>query len=403
MGAAFREQQRDLAADAARAADHDDDLAAEFPFGRHPLQLGFFERPVFDAEGLRPRQRDVVPEVLELPRLLGAARLRHRSGLAVGVLERVRTRHHVDGVDEELRGDPRFALVLAEPEQPEAGDDHDRRIGVAQRRRVRLGVRLVVRLVVLAVVDEPLADLLLQRRESRLRLPGDVQRRDAGAKEVIGTAGAQLAELLRPLRIGESERIVAAVEVRDDAAVRGHGAAQVRQQRRDDRLAIRDRPTPPRRRTARGRPVRVLLDELPHLIDGRDAADVALPLGLAPGEQAVAAEDDAVAAGVVLDRLAQHQRQLESRALPRHPDDLAAVLLVELLEPGLAVGAGRERDRPVGMQVIDVRKGQERVQRRVDRGGDAVLAERAQRVEADHLVFERFAAIALDQRLELVL
>ena len=54
------------------------------------------------------------------------------------------------------------------------------------------------------------------------------------------------------------------------------------------------------------------------------------------------------------------------------------------------------------MQVIDVRKRQERVQRRVDRRRDAVLAEGAQRIEADHLVFERFAAIALDQRLELV-
>ena len=33
VGAAFREQQRNLAADPARAADHDDDAAAEFPFG----------------------------------------------------------------------------------------------------------------------------------------------------------------------------------------------------------------------------------------------------------------------------------------------------------------------------------------------------------------------------------
>ena len=52
VGAALREQQRHLAADAAGAADDDGDLAAEFPLGRHPLQLGFFERPVFDAERL---------------------------------------------------------------------------------------------------------------------------------------------------------------------------------------------------------------------------------------------------------------------------------------------------------------------------------------------------------------
>ena len=116
----------------------------------------------------------------------------------------------------------------------------------------------------------------------------------------------------------------------------------------------------------------------------------------------MAAEDDAVAAGIVLDRLAQHQRQLEAGPLPGHPDDLAAVLLVELLEPGLAVGARRQRDRPVGMQVIDVVERQERVERRVDRGRDAVLAEREQRVEAHHLVLERLAAVARDQALELV-
>ncbi len=146
----------------------------------------------------------------------------------------------------------------------------------------------------------------------------------------------------------------------------------------------------------------MVLDELAHLVDGLDAADVALALRVAPGEQAVAAEDDAVAAGIVLDRLAQHQRQLEAGPLPRHPDDLAAVFLVELFEPGLAVGARRQGDGPVWMQMVDVIERQEGVQRRVDRGGDAVLAEREQRVEAHHLVLELLAAVARDQAFELV-
>ena len=91
----------------------------------------------------------------------------------------------------------------------------------------------------------------------------------------------------------------------------------------------------------------------------------------------MAAEDDAVAAGIVLDGAPQHQRQLEPGPLPGHPDDPAAVLLVELAELLLAVGARRQRDRPVRMQVIDVVEGQKRVQRRIDRRRDAVLAERA--------------------------
>ncbi len=46
--AALGDLQRDFPADAARAADDDDDLAAELALGRHPLQLGFLERPVLD-------------------------------------------------------------------------------------------------------------------------------------------------------------------------------------------------------------------------------------------------------------------------------------------------------------------------------------------------------------------
>ena len=88
--------------------------------------------------------------------------------------------------------------------------------------------------------------------------------------------------------------------------------------------------------------------------------------------------------------------------LPRHPHDAPAVARVELVEPGPAVGAGRERDRPVRMQVIDVRRGQERVERRVDRRRHAARTERAHRVQVHHLVFVRLAAVAIDQLLELV-
>ena len=88
------------------------------------------------------------------------------------------------------------------------------------------------------------------------------------------------------------------------------------------------------RRPAERRPsgaLRVLLDELAHLIDGGDAAHVALALRHAPGEEPVPAEDDAVAAGLLVHGALEHQRQLETGALPRDPRDIAAVLAVELL------------------------------------------------------------------------
>ena len=121
-----------FAADAAAAADDNHDLAAELLFRRHALQLGFLERPVLDPERLRPRQGDVVVEALEVLRLLGTTDLRQCPSRTALIVQRIRAGHHVDGVDEELGRDPRLALVLAEPEQPEARDDDDRRVRVAQ-------------------------------------------------------------------------------------------------------------------------------------------------------------------------------------------------------------------------------------------------------------------------------
>src|SRR6185437_13956284 len=80
----------------------------------------------------------------------------------------------------------------------------------------------------------------------------------------------------------------------------------------------------------------------------------------------------------------------------------AVVPLVELVEFVLAVRAGGERDAPIGVQVIDVIEGQVGVEGRVNGGGDAVLAEGAERIEADHFVFMLLATIAGDEVMELI-
>ena len=79
--------------------------------------------------------------------------------------------------------------------------------------------------------------------------------------------------------------------------------------------------------------------------------------------------------------------------MPGEPGDVAAVLLVELRKLVFAVGAGRNSDGPIGMEMIDVREGKEGVKRSVDGGGHFVLTEGGQRVEADHFIFVSFAAI----------
>ena len=144
----------------------------------------------------------------------------------------------------------------------------------------------------------------------------------------------------------------------------------------------------------------VVRDELSHLIDGGHAAQITVALRLAPREQAMAAEHDAVASGRIRDGTPQHQRELEARTLPGHPHDAPAVACVELVEPGPAVGTGREGDRPVRVQVIDVRRRQKRVERRVDRRSHAPGTEGAHRVQVHHRVLVSLATVAIDQLFE---
>ena len=53
--------------------------------------------------------------------------------------------------------------------------------------------------------------------------------------------------------------------------------------------------------------------------------------------------------------------------------------------------------------MVDVRKREKRVQRRIDGSSDAVFAESRKRIEADHFVFLRFAAVEILELLEAVL
>src|SRR6478736_460140 len=110
----------------------------------------------------------------------------------------------------------------------------------------------------------------------------------------------------------------------------------------------------------------VLLNEFAHLVDGVDAVQIAFPLGHSPREQAVASEDQAFDAWVLFDGSFDQKCQFKARSLPRNPDDLATELLVELIQLAFAIRAGGQCNRPVGVQMIDVRKRKKRMQRSVD-------------------------------------
>ena len=189
----------------------------------------------------------------------------------------------------------------------------------------------------------------------------------------------------------------------DEALLGGDGAAQARHEFwRRAACGLRACEDLRRRRLVAGVCAWRAFDELADLVDDGDGVEVALALRVAPGEEAVAAEDDAVAAGCFRDSLAQHHAELEAGALPGEPGELVAELFVEFLHALLAVGGGGESDGPVGVQVIDVREGKEAVQRRVDGGRGGVVAEGDERIELDHRVLFVDAAVLLLEREQLV-
>ena len=120
---------RDFFADAAARADDDGDLAGEFLFRRHAAELGFFEQPIFDVEGLLLRQRNVSVDGF------GAA-------------------HHLHGAVVKLGRDAGLALVLAEGDHAEAGNENDRRVRVAHGGRIRPFAAIVISRVVFTVLFE---------------------------------------------------------------------------------------------------------------------------------------------------------------------------------------------------------------------------------------------------------
>ena len=101
-----------------------------------------------------------------------------------------------------------------------------------------------------------------------------------------------------PRRVCKRQRIVRLIPVRDRCAGSTTPRREATAGSGGGRLAIDGRC---HRRPAKCRAIRaarVLLDELAHLIDGLEAVQVAGLLRVAPREQAVAAEQDAVAPGL---------------------------------------------------------------------------------------------------------
>src|SRR5579864_168319 len=189
--------------------------------------------------------------------------------------------------------------------------------------------------------------------------------------------------------------------MRDDSTVRGDRAAQCGKNLRGDGLAVLNR------QVLNSTELRaflglMLLNEFSHLVDGVDAVQIAVALRHSPREQSVASKDQAFDAGVLFDGAFDEQRKFKTRPLPRNPDDFAPELLVELIQLTFAVGTRGQGNRPVGMQMIDVCEGKERMQWSIDGRGHAILAKGGERIVAHHLVLILLAAVEFLQVLQAI-
>src|ERR1700694_2713418 len=144
--------------------------------------------------------------------------------------------------------------------------------------------------------------------------------------------------------------------MRDHTAIRGHYSPECGQNLDRDFLAILGRAM--LRSAEQGTFFRLMpQNKFAHLVDGLNAVQITIALRHSPGEQSVAAENEAFRKRIILDSPFNHERQFESGALPGDPYDLAIKFLVELVQFSLPIGARGQSDGPVRVQMIHVSEG----------------------------------------------
>ncbi len=253
-------------------------------------------------------------------------------------------------------------------------------------------VPLVVGLVVRPVRRVELGDPGLDLGQRRARRQVEHHRLDLGPQEVVGAARAELGQprVVAGGQEVEHDRVVG--EVPDHRPVlRRHAPQQGRELGGPGPTLCGSQ----RLELLQPRSERVLLGVLLDVALGGADHPQGVPLaslgGVAPGRDAVAAEDAADGLRVLRLDGSDVEAELEAGPAPRHPHDLVAE---DPLRQRLAVGGRRDRDPGVGVQVVDVRRVHEPVHGGVDRGSRTALAVQAVVEGRDHLV------LALDARVD---
>src|ERR1700687_4903714 len=346
--------------------DHQKYSAAELGIFGHAAKLGFFESPILDAECLAQWKRDVIMKTKEVRSRRRCPPLRQRRIRAV-TLKRRCASHHMDGIDEEFSDHASFFRSLAKRKKPHAGNDDHRRIRVAHCRRGGFSLLAIIVRVIGAIFFGRCAKALLERcKRICFGIITNKQRLNARAQEMIRAACAEFRQFRSPSRAGKLKDVGGGMIMGDGSLSLAKKPSHHREQCRRNFSAIFGsagrRASEPNRALA----ACILVNELAELIDNKDTVRVALFLRRTPGKQAMACQDDSVGIRNLRYSFAEHQTQLERRPLTCNPEEFAPKGFVEFLQPAAPIRAGRQGNRPIGMQMIYVWKRQKTVQRGIN-------------------------------------
>ena len=143
---------------------------------------------------------------------------------------------------------------------------------------------MVVVSVLGAVLGEGGVDQRFEGGEVCVGRPGYKERADLGTNEVVGTTGAEKGEILGVGRVDEAENIVSVSEAGDPAIFGADAATEIGCNLDGEGSAIGAGGNGFSAEANWALVEAVVMDELADLVNKRDGVEVALALGVAPGE-----------------------------------------------------------------------------------------------------------------------
>ena len=253
---------------------------------------------------------------------------------------------------------------------------------------------MLAALVIGGVVGAIVGKRQIKRGEDRFevarrRVESQDQRADLGPQEMIGAGRPERREGFEIAGIDELQHGRRVGEVSDLALRARYALANGWQQGRGDVASIRPRQGVDAR-APESVSMRICAEPSGGLVDHFQRRAVAILRGRPPGEQAVAAEHDASHVRIGFGHRAELQAEVETWPLPRQKTELPAINLARQRVGVLACG---DRDNRVGVNVVDMRVGNEAVQGGVDRRRARIEVECAVIEQSDHLVLMHEATI----------